>query len=79
MRKLEESRQRNLAEQQRLAEVDRQRVEEQERKRREEEQAELERQKTESRVVEEILVKTDSNSVKPVSKPISEERTRALP
>ncbi|AIC09353.1 translation initiation factor IF-2 [Xylella fastidiosa] len=79
LRKLEESRQRNLAEQQRLAEVDRQRVEEQERKRREEEQAELERQKTESRVVEEILVKTDSNSVKPVSKPISEERTRALP
>lgn len=45
--KLEESRQRNLAEQQRLAEVDRQRVEEQERKRLEEEQAELERQKTE--------------------------------
>ncbi|WP_162124323.1 translation initiation factor IF-2 [Pseudoxanthomonas taiwanensis] len=39
LRKLEESRQRNLAEQQRLAELDRQRAEEAERKRREEEEA----------------------------------------
>src|SRR5690606_6312690 len=37
LRKLEESRQRNLAEQQRLAEIDRQRAEEAERKRQEEE------------------------------------------
>jgi translation initiation factor IF-2 len=42
LRKLEESRQRNLSEQQRLAETDRQRAEELERKRREEEAARLE-------------------------------------
>ncbi|MEQ4574596.1 MAG: translation initiation factor IF-2 [Gammaproteobacteria bacterium] len=51
LRKLEESRQRNLAEQQRLAEIDRQRAEELERKRKEEE-AERERQEAERRAAE---------------------------
>src|SRR5690606_33754711 len=51
LRKLEESRQRNLAEQQRLAEADRARAEEAERKRLEEEQAQ--REAAEQRVAEE--------------------------
>ena len=52
LRKLEESRQRNLAEQQRLAELDRQRAEEAERKRQEEE-AERKRQEEERKAAEE--------------------------
>ncbi|KAF1699933.1 translation initiation factor IF-2 [Pseudoxanthomonas suwonensis] len=52
LRKLEESRQRNLAEQQRLAEIDRQRAEEAERKRQEEE-AERKRQEDERKAAEE--------------------------
>ncbi|RRN57326.1 translation initiation factor IF-2 [Pseudoxanthomonas sp. SGNA-20] len=51
LRKLEESRQRNLAEQQRLAELDRQRAEEAERKRQEEE-AERKRQEEERKAAE---------------------------
>lgn len=51
LRKLEESRQRNLAEQQRLAEIDRQRAEEAERKRQEEE-AERKRLEAERKAAE---------------------------
>ncbi|HHW4678565.1 MAG TPA: translation initiation factor IF-2 [Xylella sp.] len=79
LRKLEESRQRNLAEQQRLAEVDRQRVEEQERKRREA-QTERERQDAQTRAADSVVLQTNVTPVKPVSKDSSSEpRVRSSP
>ena len=69
LRKLEESRQRNLAEQQRLAELDRQRAEEAERKRQEEEaerkRQEDERKAEETRLKGEVQVEAEAPAPRP--------------
>jgi translation initiation factor IF-2 len=73
LRKLEESRQRNLAEQQRLAEMDRKRLEETERKRREE-RAERERIEAERKAAEAAAAPAPAPVVEapaPVVEPVS--------
>jgi len=73
LRKLEESRQRNLAEQQRLAELDRQRAEEAERKRKEEEEARRKAEEEARRAAEaEQAGEEEKPAAKPARVPINE-------